>query len=242
MKEKLLNRVNDIAAYVAIFSLIIVLLVVSIDVNCFDKSFFHSEYEKLETGVSIGMTQKDLNKATDILLDYLKDRRNNVDVMITLKGNEQPAFNSKEVAHMSDVKKLYQFAINLRNICLVLFLGSTAYLIFRLKKGALTLLSIDYMKAASVFAVIFAFLGLWAYFDFDAFWTLFHELAFRNDLWLLNPATDLMINMFPAPFFSALVFRIIAMFAGSFIVLFLLSYTYLRVRLNRLHNEVSEHV
>ena len=25
------------------------------------------------------------------------------------------------------------------------------------------------MKAASVFAVIFAFLGLWAYFDFDAF-------------------------------------------------------------------------
>ncbi len=95
MKEKLLNRVNDIAAYVAIFSLIIVLLVVSIDVNCFDKSFFHSEYEKLETGVSIGMTQKDLNKATDILLDYLKDRRNNVDVMITLKGNEQPAFNSK---------------------------------------------------------------------------------------------------------------------------------------------------
>ena len=52
MKEKLLNRVNDIAAYVAIFSLIIVLLVVSIDVNCFDRAL-HSEYEKLETSVPL---------------------------------------------------------------------------------------------------------------------------------------------------------------------------------------------
>lgn len=48
--------------------------------------------------------------------------------------------------------------------------------------------------------------------DFNGFWTTFHQLFFTNDLWLLNPATDLMINLFPEAFFSHLVIRILLWF------------------------------
>lgn len=95
------------------------------------------------------------------------------------------------------------------------------------------------MKTAILAAVFFAMLAGWTFVDFDAFWTTFHKIAFRNDLWLLNPATDLMINLFPAEFFSSLVFRIVGFFAFSFVGFFVLSYLYLRHRLRKLHGEME---
>lgn len=239
MKQEILNRLNGVTSYVGAISIIIILLITSIDINCFNKDFYKSEYASLHTSEDLGMTDKDLNKATDTLLDYLQDNREDIKVEITLKGTRQPAFNSKEEAHMVDVKALYQFAIVLRVVCGILLVVSFAYMLIRLKNGAFTLFSISYMKVAIVFAFLFTALAIWAFADFDTFWTSFHKIAFRNDLWLLDPNTDLMINLFPSNFFSSLLFRIIAMFAGSFILLFIGSYTFLRIRLNRMHEELQ---
>ena len=41
----------------------------------------------------------------------------------------------------------------------------------------------------------------------------FHYLFFDNDLFLLDPNTSIMINMFPSAFFMHMVFMIIAAFA-----------------------------
>lgn len=239
MKQELFDRLNGVAAYFTVFSLIIILLVTSIDMNCFNRDFFRSEYATLKTSDELGMSEKDLNKATNTLLDYLQDKREDITVEITVKGTKQMAFNSKEAAHMVDVKGLYQFALVLRNVCLIIFAAGLIYLLVQMKKGAFTLLSINYMKMAIVFAVAFTMLTIWAYTDFNGFWTAFHKVAFRNDLWMLDPSTDLMINLFPEQFFLALVFRIVGMFAGIFILLFLGSYLFLRIRLNRLHDEVQ---
>ena len=65
-------------------------------------------------------------------------------------------------------------------------------------------------------------------------------MAFRNDLWLLNPSTDLMINLFPAAFFSKLVFRIVMMFAIGFIGCFVGAYIYLRYQLKHYQAETQE--
>lgn len=242
MKQEIFDRLNGVTAYVSVIALIIILLITSIDMNCFNRDFFKSEYETLETAKDLGMSEADLNKATNTLLDYLRDEREDISVDITLKGSKVQAFNSKEAAHMVDVKGLYQFAMVLRNVCLIVFCASFIYLLIRLKKGVFTLLSIDYMKTATLFAVVFAMIAMWAYVDFDAFWTLFHRLAFRNELWLLDPSTDLMINLFPSQFFSSLVFRIVGMFAGSFILIFAGSYLFLRIRLNRMHEELQNEI
>lgn len=235
--RQILERLTSILAYVAAISAMIILLVTSININCFNKDFFASEYKTLNTAKNLGMTDTDLNKATDTLLDYLQDKRNNIDVQISIKGAETQAFNAKEASHMKDVKGLYHFALIVRNISVITLIASVIYVFIRMKKSSFTILSINYMKAAILVAVFFAILAGWAFVDFDAFWTSFHKLAFRNDLWLLDPATDLMINLFPSQFFNNLVFRIVGMFAGGFIFLFMLSYLYLRRQLRKLHNE-----
>jgi integral membrane protein (TIGR01906 family) len=35
---------------------------------------------------------------------------------------------------------------------------------------------------------------------FDFFFTLFHEILFRNDFWLLDPRRDFLVVMFPEQF------------------------------------------
>ena len=44
-------------------------------------------------------------------------------------------------------------------------------------------------------------LAVWAVADFDGLFVLFHHLSFSNDLWLLNPATDMLIRLMPQDFF-----------------------------------------
>lgn len=238
MKE-VLDKLTTLSSYVIAISLIIILLITSIDINCFNKGFYKSQYESLHTAETLGMTQNDLEKSTNALLDYLQDEREDIKVTITLKGTQTEAFNARESAHMTDVKNLYQFALVLRNVAFVLLAASLIYMFVRLKKGMWTIISINYMKTAILAAVFFAMLAGWTFVDFDAFWTTFHKIAFRNDLWLLNPATDLMINLFPAEFFSSLVFRIVGFFAFSFVGFFVLSYLYLRHRLRKLHGEME---
>ena len=45
--------------------------------------------------------------------------------------------------------------------------------------------------------------------DFGTLFTRFHLLAFTNDLWLLNPETDLMIRMLPQEFFEKMALRLL---------------------------------
>ncbi len=39
-------------------------------------------------------------------------------------------------------------------------------------------------------------------------------MLFTNDLWLLNPATDVMIRMFPSAFFAGVVQSVLLRFAA----------------------------
>jgi uncharacterized membrane protein len=38
-------------------------------------------------------------------------------------------------------------------------------------------------------------------------WTRFHQIAFRNGLWLLDPTRDYLIMLFPPPFWFAATIR-----------------------------------
>ena len=47
---------------------------------------------------------------------------------------------------------------------------------------------------------------------------MFHHIFFRNDLWLLDPNTDILIMMVPETFFFHLVFRILGGFALGYLL------------------------
>ena len=57
--------------------------------------------------------------------------------------------------------------------------------------------------AGAFLLLIAAAAAVWAAIDFVSLFTLFHQLLFTNDLWLLNPQTDLLLMLMPEPFFIA---------------------------------------
>ena len=60
--------------------------------------------------------------------------------------------------------------------------------------------------------------------DFSKYFIVFHHIFFDNDLWILNPATDMLINIVPEPFFMDTAFRIALTFGIMVIVFFGLSF------------------
>ena len=44
--------------------------------------------------------------------------------------------------------------------------------------------------------------AVWAAVDFSSAFTFFHEVLFTNDLWLLDPETDMLLRLLPEQFFA----------------------------------------
>lgn len=226
--NKVLNIIDQVMHVLLSLGIIIILFVTSIDYHCFNYSFFEKEYAKLNTAESLQMSQDDLMMATTTLLDYLQEQRDDIDVEINISGNQVMAFNEKEAIHMIDVRNLYQNALLVRSIAMVTSIIGLIYLWFRQHKTMFFHFSTTFIKVAIVFGFALGMLAVWAIADFNSFWTSFHEVLFTNDLWLLDPRVDLMINLFPSAFFFSLVMKIVLSFGLIFGAIMLACIIYLK--------------
>lgn len=216
--------------------LVMIVLISSVEKVAFSKDFYQNKYKELNTAESMSMSEDDLNKATDVLLDYIKGTVSTVDLKVKVNNETVEMFNEKEKDHMVDVKNLFQNVVNAKRVMIVLVVAAVI-LYSRKKDYENARLSKDVVKTAGFMMLLF-FGGIifFALIDFNAFWTQFHKVFFSNDLWLLDPRTDRMINMFPEAFFSAMVIRIITHFIVTTALVSLIAYTANSILLKRKQN------
>ncbi len=152
-----------------------------------------------ETGKSYG----ELADITEDLFLYLKGKA----------GDEilAPNFNEREILHMRDVQVLFKFGFDLKYITIILSIGILIYLSIL---GDRQLIGKIIFKGLFVNWIIMGILGVMIYFDFSKYFTYFHYIFFTNDLWLLDPRTDLLIQMLPENFFSSMATNIALSFLG----------------------------
>ncbi len=182
------------------------LLIAVIDLTCFDKAFYAREYAKLDTAASMGMRKADLDTAMDALLQYLLGERDDLLVYAKVDGKVRAVFNEREIQHMQDVRALYRGGTALGYGMLAVGTVFFAWALGKRERQKKVLSG--YIRGNLVFLVILGAVALFATIDFDTFWTMFHQMVFTNDLWLLDPGTDLLIRMVPQQFFFDLVLRI----------------------------------
>lgn len=155
-----------------------------------------------------GVSQDDLKYLDGILAQCL---RGDAEALaeaeeISVFGRMQVPFNEKERIHMEDCRKLFAL---LRTV-----MGCTAMLGVGFALCGIYLLGDERkIRLAAWFAplAIIVPLGLfaaWAVMDFNAAFNFFHEMLFTNDLWLLNPRTDLLIRLCPSSMFMEMGVRI----------------------------------
>ncbi|PKM69391.1 MAG: TIGR01906 family membrane protein [Firmicutes bacterium HGW-Firmicutes-19] len=198
---KFIRTLAYILAFVAI-------IITSVDVMSFDLDFFRDFYSKNETAEQVGVSFDDLMISTEVLLDYTRGKLDSLDVAVTVDGRSEMMFNKREVDHMVDVKDLYLGALLIRNMAVVFFIFVLLIDVLT-KKFSFELHWQSVKQAGTIMFALIAFIVMAAVIDFNTFWTNFHLIFFRNDLWLLNPNTDRLILMVPLNFFITLVTRII---------------------------------
>ncbi|MBQ8109586.1 MAG: DUF1461 domain-containing protein [Clostridia bacterium] len=175
-------------------------------------------YYRLQTDAGIlpgaGISDGDLQTLDAALAEYLAGRPEALmapseaapggyaALALNVNGAVQPAFNERETAHLEDCRGLFALLRKVRGRLIpwaVLLIVGGAWLLNdrrRLRRAA--------WLSPLVLLIPLGTFAIWALADFDAAFTFFHRLLFRNDLWLLNPRTDLLIRICPESMFMAM--------------------------------------
>jgi integral membrane protein (TIGR01906 family) len=65
----------------------------------------------------------------------------------------------------------------------------------------------EMLWSTALIVALVMLVGILSVLDFEALWTRFHQVAFRNDLWQLDPTRDYLIMLFPEPFWFTATIR-----------------------------------
>ena len=149
---------------IAGLALFLSLLLTSIDLLCFNRSFFRFQYSINHTAESIGISEDGLMNATNALLDYMQDKRDDIKVIEKVNGSEREVFDERETLHMVDVKNLYLNAMTTRTI---LFVGSIMLLTFLVlthRNESYMILANAYRNGLLFLGSLLLFVGIYAIF------------------------------------------------------------------------------
>ena len=187
-----------IAQWLFILCLPVLLLTSSVSaaMNC--RALYTYGFNKYDISRVTGLAPGELKKAADGLIHYFNSGEENINLIVIKDGQPFVLFNEREVQHLKDVKGLFRLVYKL-------LMGT---LIYALLYASVTLarrqdrrrLAKGLLFGSGLTLLLMLALGIIMALDFDGFFLQFHLLSFANDFWLLNPATDYLIMLFPEGF------------------------------------------
>lgn len=223
--------IHILASIFCVIALIAVILISSVDIAIYGNiGYFQKEYQKYNVLKNINMNEKDLLYVTEEMMSYLKGNRNDLHIKTTIDNKQQEFFNQKEIAHMEDVKVLFLNGILIRKIGVVICIAAIIFLTFQNKKRFL-LLSLK--KGMISFIVMIGILSAIISTNFTKYFIIFHKIFFSNNLWILNPDTDRLINIVPEPFFIDTAIRIAAIFGGMIVCVYIICSILLKLEIKK---------
>lgn len=179
--------------------ILIFCLITIVQFYTFNLTIYKYEFNKYNVYQNIDLDYSGVEFSAKEIIKYLKNDSDNLN--IDYEGIT--VFNNRELSHMKDVKKIFIFINYFKNISILLAI----FLIAMDKKIKTLMWSFIYLGINS--AILIGVALLTVLIDFTKTFTLFHMAIFTNDLWLLNPNTDRLIQMLPEGFFSDMALYII---------------------------------
>jgi len=196
----------------------IVLLLTSVEIVAFNLNHYSESFIKYNITEATGMDMENLEYAIEDILEYLKDDRDELDTRAVINGEKTEVFGERETQHMVDVKDLFIKGILMRNISIPLIIIISLFIIKKDKywrNGFSKTLLYTSVCNIAILGILLILMAI----DFYKYFTYFHLMFFTNDLWLLNPNTDVLIQMVPEVFFYDTALKIVTYFIGTLVVL-----------------------
>jgi len=153
----------------------------------YNKGFYEEEFSK--NGVYEKYNKADVDEEHDKIMEFL---------LTTKSIGETKMLSEQGIQHLKDVKILMRNIEYFSYFIVIVVFGLFAYLHFKHKKK-----DILFAKATLFSGIISSVVLLILYFlsrNFNWFFVKFHEIAFSNDLWLMDPEKTMLVNLYPDQF------------------------------------------
>lgn len=157
----------------------------------FSKNYFMSEFARFKPEIELNIDPKFIRYAAKVIPEYLMGKRDDLEI-----PGFKNFFNEKEILHMEDVKNIFKYIVYISIIFSIL-------IFILIKKEDLPYIFLYSLIPIGIF-ILTVFI-----FSFDKSFTIFHEIFFKNELWLLDPEKDRLIVLMPIEFFIRSFTRII---------------------------------
>ena len=195
------------AAFICGLCLLFILLTTSLQAVCYwIPDWWRNEYAKYDTPSNVRgeMSLDDAVHVTEDMLEYCIGRLDTLDdTEATIDGVTAPFFTDREKAHLADCRELFLKGIRARVIaCLILAAFVIFIYVHNGKQKTPVLLAEGYLRSLGFVAVMAAVIAILCVIDFTQVFTVFHHIFFDNDLWILYPDRDNLINIMQEDVFS----------------------------------------
>jgi integral membrane protein (TIGR01906 family) len=171
-----------------------------------DRDFMLRGFRDNQVARTTGLDDAQLERIADAFVAYFQGPPGQIQMRVTAFGQPRQLFNDKEVTHMEDVQALIQWFLRFQLIAAGAVIIRLAFAVaFDRATGPI---GREMLWSTGLMVALVVLVGALSLMDFDALWTRFHQIAFRNDLWQLDPSRDYLIMLFPEPFWFTATMRI----------------------------------
>lgn len=166
---------------------------------CFFRvDFINQECEKHQVLSQLGISRDELYQVTEEMISCVKGYGNSLDVTVTVNGNTVQFFNERDKQHLADIAGMVKQGKIVFALGLLCMAGALSLLICNRKWR---LLCMVYLFSLCIIFGAFLLVGAWILIDLQGCINAFHRTFFNNDRWILNPAKDKLILLFPQALF-----------------------------------------
>lgn len=173
-----------------------------------DAKLYHELQMREGALAQAGISEIDLIRLGNALAKCLKGDEAALEAlgMVEIFGQYREPFNEKERQHMEDCRELF-------NLLRITKWTSLAVGTLALTGGIVLLKRRKPVRWAAILGPMALLIplgafGCWAATDFNGAFDFFHRVLFTNELWLLDPRTDLLIRICPSGMFAQMGLRI----------------------------------
>ncbi len=210
-------------------SLPVIILLSSLQVIVFQPAYFDIQFSRYNIEEATGIESDDLRYIMGEVMLYLKGGRADLEIFAPVQGEEQEIFGEREKEHMVDVYNLFSKGLLIRNAALALV--ALAFFLMLLNSNNFYLSLLKALSWGAWFPlVLMAVASTVVATNFSYWFVVFHEVLFANDLWILDPSREILIQMLPEGFFMGTAFLTAAISVGTMLIIGLFSLVSLRRR------------
>ncbi|MGI9147945.1 MAG: TIGR01906 family membrane protein [Chloroflexota bacterium] len=201
------------------FVLLLPLLIISTSLRGLisDRDFMLRGFQDNHVAATTGLDDAQMVRIADAFVAYFQAPPGQIQMQVTAFGQPRALFNDREVTHMQDVQALIQWFLRMQVVAAAVVVPRVAIaVLFDHSPGPI---GREMLWSSGLMVALVILVALLSLMDFEALWTRFHQIAFRNDLWQLDPTRDYLIMLFPEPFWFTATIRMATTVAVQTLVL-----------------------